>query len=77
MNVLLQALDADAPLLSVHRLDACTEGLVVLGRSAAFVSAFNKLQLEGSVQKYYRALTLRPPPIGPSCCHTSSDIQPG
>ena len=38
---------------------------MVLGRSGAFVSAFNKLlQQEGAVQKYYRALTRRPPPIG-------------
>ena len=60
-------MDLDSRLLSVHRLDTCTEGLVVLGRSAAFVSAFNKLQLQGGVQKYYRALTLRPPPTGLAC----------
>ncbi len=75
MYTLLQALEADAPLLSVHRLDACTEGLVVLGRSAAFVSAFNKLQLEGGVQKYYRALTLRPPPTGLDYSFTFPGIQ--
>lgn len=64
-SVLVQALELPEPLLSVHRLDTCTEGLVVLGRTAAFVSAFNKLlQSEGAVQKYYRTLTLRPPPQG-------------
>ena len=61
----LQALKLSQPLLATHRLDHCTEGLVVLGRSGAFVSAFNKLlQQEGAVQKYYRALTRRPPPVG-------------
>jgi 23S rRNA-/tRNA-specific pseudouridylate synthase len=52
------------PLLATHRLDTCTEGLVVLGRTAAFVSAFNRLQLAGAVQKFYRALTLGLPPQG-------------
>ena len=61
----LQALKLSQPLLATHRLDHCTEGLVVLGRSGAFVSAFNKLlQQDGAVQKYYRALTKQPPPIG-------------
>ena len=54
-----------APLLSIHRLDACTEGLVVLGRSRPFVAAFNRVSQEpGRVQKHYRTLTLQPPPLG-------------
>lgn len=40
---------------------------MVLGRTAAFVSAFNRLQLEGAVQKFYRALTLGLPPTGVLC----------
>ena len=63
----MQALKLAESLLATHRLDTCTEGLVVLGRTAAFVSAFNRLQLEGAVQKFYRALTLGPPPTGVPC----------
>ena len=50
---------------------------MVLGRSGAFVSAFNKLlQQEAAVQKYYRALTRRPPPVGTPhgvLCHPSAE----
>ena len=60
-----QALGEAAPLLSVHRLDACTEGLVVLGRSRGFVAAFNRAMLDpGRVQKHYKALSTARPPLG-------------
>ncbi|BDA46168.1 probable mitochondrial RNA pseudouridine synthase Rpusd4 [Coccomyxa sp. Obi] len=62
-----QALGESSPLLSTHRLDTCTEGLVVLGRKRDFVAAFNELlRLPGAVQKFYRALTKSPPPTGAS-----------
>jgi hypothetical protein len=38
-----QALGLPEPLRVTHRLDQCTEGLLVLGRSRAFVAAFNAL----------------------------------
>lgn len=60
-----QALGETCPLLSTHRLDTCTEGLVVLGRKREFVAAFNKLLGQpGALKKYYRALTKEPPPTG-------------
>lgn len=37
------ALGLPAPLLVTHRLDQCTEGLLVLGKSRDFVRAFNEL----------------------------------
>lgn len=37
------ALGLPAPLLVTHRLDQCTEGLLVLGKTRAFVRAFNEL----------------------------------
>ena len=37
------ALGHPQPLRITHRLDQCTEGLLVLGRSKAFVAAFNEL----------------------------------
>ena len=38
-----QALGHSQALRITHRLDQCTEGLLVLGRSKAFVAAFNEL----------------------------------
>lgn len=66
----LQALQCKQPLLITHRLDACTEGLLVVGRSLAFVQHFNKLLQEpGAVRKYYKALTQQPPPLGAARPH--------
>ena len=60
-----QALQCKQPLLITHRLDACTEGLLVVGRHVAFVQHFNKLlQQPGAVEKFYKALTQYPPPSG-------------
>ena len=61
----LKVLQCKQPLLITHRLDACTEGLLVVGRTLAFVQHFNKLlQQPGAVRKYYKALTQKPPPLG-------------
>ena len=39
-----QAVGSDVPLMVTHRLDQCTEGLVVMGKgSGAFVTYFNAL----------------------------------
>ena len=38
-----QAVGHPVPLLVTHRLDQCTEGLLVLGKTKAFVAAFNEL----------------------------------
>jgi len=63
-----QALGEAAPLRATHRLDAATCGLVVLGRTPAFVAGFNRLlAAEGpprAVRKLYRALCAAPPPLG-------------
>lgn len=76
----LQALQCEQPLLITHRLDACTEGLLVVGRTLAFVQHFNKLlQQPGAVRKYYKALTQRPPPLGavsPACIHSAVQVEP-
>lgn len=67
-----QALGEEEPLRPTHRLDACTAGLVVLGRTAAFVAGFNKLLAAAgpprAVQKIYRALSAAPPPLGALLC---------
>ena len=42
-----------------HRLDVATEGVLVLGKTAEFVSQFNKLLGQGeqaAVRKLYRTL---------------------
>ena len=63
----MQALQCAESLLITHRLDACTEGLLVVGRNRAFVQHFNQLlQQPGAVRKFYKALTQHPPPIGAS-----------
>ncbi len=63
----MQALQCAESFLITHRLDACTEGLLVVGRNRPFVQQFNRLlQRPGAVRKFYKALTLHPPPIGAS-----------
>lgn len=57
----LQAIGRDGPLLSTHRLDTCTEGVLITGKTKAFVRHFNDLLLvPGKIQKTYRALTRSP-----------------
>ena len=64
---LQQALGQREPLLITHRLDACTEGIHVLAKTREFAGHFNGLiRLPGSVQKWYRALSAQPPPVGGS-----------
>ena len=62
----VQAIGWQGPLLITHRLDRCTEGLTMIGKTPAFVKRFNWLLQgkKGSVRKYYRTLTARPPPLG-------------
>ncbi len=63
----MQALLCAESLLITHRLDACTEGLLVVGRTRPFVQHFNRLlQRPGAVRKFYKALTQHPPPTGAS-----------
>lgn len=46
----MQALGLPQPLLITHRLDQCTEGLLVLGRTKSFVARFNELVKRSSNQ---------------------------
>lgn len=63
----MQALQCAESLLITHRLDACTEGLLVVGHNRPFVQHFNQLlQRPGAVRKFYKALTQHPPPVGAS-----------
>ena len=63
-----QALGEEEPLRPTHRLDTCTSGLAVLGRTPAFVAAFNRLlAAKGAarpLRKLYRALSAAEPPVG-------------
>lgn len=69
----LQAIGHEGPLHITSRLDHCTEGLLLLAKSAGFAALYNHLQRskteggEACVQKFYRALSLVPPPTG-ECC---------
>ena len=73
-----QALGEEEPLRPTHRLDACTAGLVVLGRTAAFVAGFNKLLAAAgpprAVRKTYRALSAAPPPLGALLAHLAMPL---
>ncbi|CAG9466215.1 unnamed protein product [Pedinophyceae sp. YPF-701] len=55
-------------LLPTHRIDLCTEGVVVLATTRAFASAFNAVlsgrDASGALTKVYRALSWSPPPLG-------------
>lgn len=62
-----QAIGRREPLMVTHRLDQCTEGLVVLGKNSSFVKYFNELlrtDKSEKVVKVYRTLTLVPPQLG-------------
>lgn len=64
----------DEELLVTTRLDHCTEGLVVLGRTPSFVSRYNEMTRgfgrgEKMYRKWYRALTAAAPQIGPLTHH--------
>jgi len=66
MHQAAEAIGWPEPLMVTHRLDQCTEGLVVLGKTAAFVKYFNALLRDkaDSVVKVYRTLTFTPPQLG-------------
>ncbi|DBB13532.1 TPA: hypothetical protein ACH3X3_000574 [Trebouxia sp. C0006] len=69
-----QALQCAESLLITHRLDACTEGLLVVGRNRPFVQHFNRLlQQPGAVRKFYKALTQHPPPTGKLTHHKTQE----
>ena len=62
-----EAVGAAEPLLMTHRLDHGTSGVLVLGRTKAFVAHFNRLlarEEDSRLEKYYRALVAAPPPEG-------------
>ncbi|KAK9814867.1 hypothetical protein WJX73_000798 [Symbiochloris irregularis] len=66
-----QAIGFEGPLLITHRLDRCTEGLTVIGKTTAFVRRFNLLLQghKGQLHKFYRTLTGTPPPLGTMIHH--------
>ncbi|DBA66437.1 TPA: hypothetical protein ACH3X2_002415 [Trebouxia sp. C0005] len=69
-----QALQCAESLLITHRLDACTEGLLVVGHNRPFVQHFNQLlQRPGAVRKFYKALTQHPPPVGKLTHHITQE----
>ena len=60
-----QAIGFPGTLLVTSRLDLCTQGVVVLGKSSSFVAHFNALiRQAGAVTKTYCALSAAPPPLG-------------
>jgi RNA pseudouridylate synthase len=73
-----QAVGSPEPLLITHRLDACTEGVVVLAKTRAFVRRFNALlQAGGGVRKLYRSLSAVAPPIGQPSAPTNKKFHTG
>lgn len=68
---IVQAIGFTGSMLITHRLDRCTEGLTVIGKTPEFVRRFNNLIQghKGAVHKFYRTLTAKPPPLGsPRLC---------
>jgi len=64
-NVLEQMRTAVGSELSMtQRLDTPVSGLMVLAKTRFFQEYFNGLLREGKVEKTYKALTLKAPPIG-------------
>ena len=54
----VQAIGREEPLLITHRLDTCTEGVLIMGKTKAFVQHFNAAMMtKAALQKTYRALT--------------------
>jgi RNA pseudouridylate synthase len=57
----VQAIGREEPLLITHRLDTCTEGVLIMGKTKAFVQQFNAAMMrKAALQKTYRALTRAP-----------------
>ncbi|KAJ3683797.1 hypothetical protein LUZ60_014024 [Juncus effusus] len=59
-----RALGFEAPLLTTHQIDNCTEGCVVLSRTKEFCSFFHGLMREKQVKKVYTALVSSPVKTG-------------
>ncbi|KAI5656820.1 hypothetical protein M9H77_25613 [Catharanthus roseus] len=59
-----RALGFEAPLLTTHQIDNCTEGCVVFARFKEYCSVFHGKIREKKVKKLYLALTVAPVQIG-------------
>ncbi|KAK9831405.1 hypothetical protein WJX81_002433 [Elliptochloris bilobata] len=68
LTCVAQALGEEEPLRATHRLDTCTSGLAVLGRTQEFVAAFNRMlrseRTPRPLRKLYRSLSASEPPLG-------------
>jgi len=51
---------SETPLFVTHRLDAVTEGLLVIAKTESFLQGFNKLLIRRQVEKIYEALHMGP-----------------
>lgn len=58
------------------RLDAETEGLIILGKSPAAQSKINQLFRNSKIKKTYRALSLSAPPLGVHVHYQSPETSP-
>ncbi|EYU33906.1 hypothetical protein ABFS82_08G149200 [Erythranthe guttata] len=59
-----RALGLEAPLITTHQIDNCTEGCVVLARTKEYCSVFHGKIREKKVKKLYLALAAAPVSIG-------------
>lgn len=60
-----KAIGREEPLHITHRLDTCTEGVLITAKTKEFVQRFNaSLLMPGALQKIYRAVTRRPVSTG-------------
>lgn len=67
-----QATGFAGTLMVTSRLDSCTQGVVLLGKSRTSVVAFNRLmRRDGALSKTYCALSEVAPPLG---AHTGSRV---
>eukprot|EP00899_Mesostigma_viride_P007411 jgi/Mesvir1/16671/Mv15073-RA.1 len=69
---LTRALQLPTPVLPTHRLDICTEGLLVMAKTKEFAAHFQALLRARQVRKLYAAVTVAAPPLG-TLVHWSSD----
>ena len=67
-----QAIGREEPLLITHRLDTCTEGVLIMGKTKAFVQQFNAAMMsKEALQKTYKALTRAPLSPGVTFSHSA------
>jgi 23S rRNA-/tRNA-specific pseudouridylate synthase len=66
-------------LLNTHRLDAGTSGVVVLAKTSSFAAWFNLLlkNKPHNVEKIYRCLTDKPPPLGSMVHYATMRVRAG